>query len=135
MNIIDKCREILIKQDPIIFAYVFGSHARGAERPTSDLDVAIYLKTPIDGYEYLDLKMQLTEALSLEVDLVVLNDAAPLIKYQIHKNHVPLFVRDRNIETRYKVRTLFEYDDMKKYLDLAYNKTIARLKKEVKLNG
>ncbi len=135
LNIKDKCKEILIKQDSITFAYVFGSHAKGTERPNSDVDIAIYLKKPMDAYECLDLKMQLTEALNLEVDLVVLNHATPLVKHQIHKNHLLLFGRDRGVETRYKIKTLFEYDDMKKYLDLAYNKTIDRLKKEVELNG
>lgn len=39
--------------------------------------------------------------------------------------------RDESIESNYKVKILFEYNDMKKYLDLSYDKMIERLRKEV----
>ena len=45
------------------------------------------------------------------------------------------FVGIKSKETRYKVKTLFEYSDFKRYLDLSYAQTIERLRKEVKTNG
>lgn len=62
-------------------------------------------------------------------------DATPLLKYEIYKNNILLFTRNKAIETNYKVRTLFEYDDIKKYLDLVYKTNINRLKEEVQSNG
>ena len=128
MDTINKCKDILIKYEDIIFAYIFGSYAKGNIRKDSDIDIAIYLKEGIDTYKYLDMKMDLSEALKREVDLVILNDSTPLLKYEIYKNNILLFSHDKAMENRYKVKTLFEYNDMKRYLDLSYDKTIGRLK-------
>ena len=135
MDTINKCRDILIQYEKIIFAYIFGSYAKDNIRKDSDIDIAIYLKDSIGSYEYLDMKMKLSEALKREVDLVILNDATPLLKYEIHKNNILLFTNDKSIESKYKVKTLFEYNDMKRYLDLSYEKTIERLKEEVSIDG
>lgn len=135
MDIIKKCKSILIEYEDIIFAYIFGSYAQGKMRTDSDIDIAIYLEKKMDIETYLEIKMHLSEACKREVDLIVLNDITPLLKYQIYKNNILLFTRDKAIETRYKVKTLFEYSDMKSYLDLSYNKTIDRLKEEVESNG
>lgn len=50
-------------------------------------------------------------------------------------NNILLFTRDNLLESNYKIKTLFEYNDVKRYLDLSYDRTIERLKKEVKSNG
>lgn len=135
LDTIKKCRDILINYEAIIFAYIFGSYAKGNVREDSDIDIAIYLKDSIGTYVYLDMKMELSEALKREVDLVILNDSTPLLKYEIYKKNILLFTHDESIENRYKVKILFEYDDMKRYLDLSYDKTIERLKEEVSMNG
>ena len=88
----------------------------------------------MDTYEYLGIKMDLSDRLKKEVDLVVLNDATPLLKYEIYRNNILLFTNDKTIENKYKVKTLFEYNDMKRYLDLSYDKTIERLKEEVSID-
>ena len=135
MDTINKCKDILIKYEDIIFSYIFGSYAKGNIRKDSDIDIAIYLKDNIYTYEYLDMKMELSEVLKREVDLVILNDATPLLKYEIYRNNILLFAHDKSMENRYKVKTLFEYSDMKRYLDLSYDKTIERLKQEVSIDG
>ncbi len=135
MNTIENCKNILIEYKDIIFAYIFGSYAQNKIREDSDIDIAIYLKNKLDIDTYLEIKMELSEATKREVDVVILNDATPLLKYEIYKNNILLFTRDETIESNYKVKTLFEYDDMKKYLDLSYNKMIERLRKEVRIDG
>ena len=135
MNIIEKCKDILLEYENIIFAYIFGSYVQEKIRIDSDIDIAIYLEKKIDAGTYLEIKMSLTEACKREIDLIILNDTTPLLKYEIYKNNILLFTRDKAIETSYKVKTLFEYNDIKKYLDLSYDRTIDRLKKEVKSNG
>ena len=135
MNTIENCKNILIEYKDIIFAYIFGSYAQNKIREDSDIDIAIYLKNKLDIDTYLEIKMELSEATKREVDVVILNDATPLLKYEIYKNNILLFTRDETVESNYKVKTLFEYDDMKKYLDLSYNKMIERLRKEVRIDG
>ena len=135
LDIIKRTVDILIKYEDIIFAYIFGSYAKGNIRENSDMDIAIYLKNNVDTSVYLDMKMKLSENIKREVDLVILNSATPLLKYEIYKNNILLFTHDKTIESKYKVKTLFEYNDIKNYLSLSYDKTIERLKKEVGTNG
>lgn len=135
MDIAKRCRDILIEYDNIIFAYIFGSFVQNNLQVDSDIDIAIYLERDLDTDIYLKIKMDLLDAIKREVDLVILNESPPLLKYEIYKNNILLFTRDRTIESNHKVKTLFQYNDMKKYLDLTYNKTIERLKEEVKING
>lgn len=135
MRITEKYKDILMEYESITFAYVFGSYVQGKVRLDSDIDIAIYLEEHLDIDTYLEIKMCLTEACKREVDLIILNDAKPLLKYEIYKNNMLLFCRDKSKETRYKVKTLFEYSDFKRYLDLSYDRTIDRLREEVKTNG
>ena len=135
MDIIKKCKDILMKYEDVVFSYIFGSYAQNRIRENSDIDIAIYLKENIDIDTYLEIKMNLSEVLKREVDLVILNNAPSLLKYEIYKNNILLFSRDKTLESKYKVKTLFEYSDIKRYLNLSYDKTIERLKKEVESNG
>lgn len=135
MNIIEKCKEVLMEYKEILFAYVFGSYVQGKIRLDSDIDIAIYLEDEIDLDRYLAIKMKLTEVCKREVDLVILNEATPLLKYEIYRNNIPIFSRNRDIEARYKVKLLFEYNDIKRYLDMAYQKNIERIRKEVNSDG
>ncbi|MBC8588818.1 type VII toxin-antitoxin system MntA family adenylyltransferase antitoxin [Paratissierella segnis] len=135
MDIINKSKDILIKHENIIFAYIFGSYAQGKIRSDSDIDIAIYLENSIDMETYFEIKISLMEACKREIDLVILNDATPLLKYEIYRNNILLFTRDKTEETNYKVKVLFEYNDINRYLDLSYNKTIERLRKEVENDG
>ena len=81
------------------------------------------------------MKMPLTEACKREVDLIILNNATPLLRFQIYKKNKLLFTRDKARENRYKEKVLFEYNDMKRYLNLSYDRTIERLKREVGSDG
>lgn len=135
MDTIKKCRDTLIKYEDIVFSYIFGSYAKSSMRENSDIDIAIYLRRDIDIDIYIEIKINLSEILRKEIDLVILNNAPPLLKHEIAKNHILLFSRDKALENRYRVKTLFEYNDMKSYLNLSYHKTIERLKKEVESNG
>lgn len=135
MDIIKNCIDILIEYESIVFAYVFGSYVSGKLRNDSDIDIAIYLSDEMPTDEYLDLKMKLTTVFKREVDLIILNSATPLLKFEICKKHILLFTRDEIEESNFKVKTLFEYNDVKRYLELSYRSNIDRLKKEVDANG
>ncbi len=104
-------------------------------RKDSDIDIAIYLEGKVDLDEYLKIKMLLSDNLKREVDLVILNHATPLLKFEVYRNNILLFTHDKTAESKFKVKTLFEYSDMKKYLDLVYQKNIESLKEEVRPSG
>ena len=134
-NVIEKSKKVLIKYENVLFAYIFGSYASGKVREDSDIDIAIYIKEKIDTREYLDIRMDLIEACGKEVDLIILSEATPLLKFEIYRNNILLFTRNKTLENNFKVKTLFEYWDTKKYLDMAYNKNIERIKQEAETGG
>jgi predicted nucleotidyltransferase len=133
---IDVCKRILEKNDNIMFALLFGSFATSKADKDSDIDIAIYLKDEeISLNNYLDLKVDLMDNLKREVDLVVLNSAGTLVKYRVCQEGKVIFEREEGIVTLFKVKTIFEYNDMKKYLDYSYNAMISSLKEEVTKSG
>lgn len=129
MDIIENCKKILIECENVIFSYIFGSYASklGREDSDIDIDIAIYLKDQIDTKEYLNIKTNLIESCGKEIDLIILNEATPLLKLEIYRNNILLFTRDKTIESNFKVKRLFEYSDMKKYLDMVYEENIKRM--------
>jgi len=62
---------IQIYGDQIHSILLYGSRARGDERPDSDIDILIVLKDDFNYSEMLDLSSDLTASLSLENDAVI----------------------------------------------------------------
>jgi uncharacterized protein len=97
-------------------AYLFGSQARGDQRPNSDVDVAVYvdppaLQAPGFGYEA-ELGAALQSALGRnDVDIVVLNVAPPLLYYRVLKDGVRLLSRVPSETTSREGYALSRYYD------------------------
>jgi len=135
-ELLDRFKAFLINKDNIVFVYVFGSFVSGTQTKDSDVDFAVYLsKADVDAAEYLDLKVELMDIAKRDVDIVILNTANPLVKSEIFGNGMRLFSRDEELESDFIVKSLFEYEDMKKYYKLSYDTMIDRLRKEVSDNG
>jgi len=102
----------------ILVAYLFGSYARGYETVQSDVDIAVLVsEVPEKPLEYyLHLERKLAEALQKDVDLVFLNDAPPLLKYQVIKYGRLLFSRGERIRIMFEVKSLSEYLDFSRAL-------------------
>ena len=72
----------------VVFAYLFGSLARGNPMPLSDVDIAIFLKDGIDvAGTKIEILGKLVDILQTdEIDLVVLNAASLPLTNNILKN-------------------------------------------------
>lgn len=69
--------EKLKSVENIEFAYLFGSYARGQQRESSDVDIAIFFKqNTLDAR--LELCYELSRFFKKEVDILVLNDVKNL---------------------------------------------------------
>lgn len=114
-QIIEKIKTFLAADRRVKFAYLFGSAAKGMAGPLSDLDIAVYLDGRIDRFDYrLKLMESLARAIKTErFDLVVLNDATPLLCHEVIKDGIVL-KEDR------PRRVMFEVYAMREYLDTAY---------------
>jgi len=99
----------------VLSAYLFGSRARGEARAKSDVDLAVLLARPpaptLDGVAA-RLADRLDDALGLEIDLVVLNNAPPDLVHRVLRDGVLLLDRDRSARIRFEVRSRNAYLDL-----------------------
>lgn len=98
-------------------AYVFGSVATGRTRKESDVDVAILLARPLPASRALSYRLKLMADLGSalhrpDVDLVLLNDASPLLAHRVLSKGRLVFERSRSARVRFQVRTASRYADV-----------------------
>jgi len=63
---------------------LFGSYARGDEKPDSDIDIMVELKVSMDLFDFAQLREDLMSEIGLKVDLLTFNT----IKNQRLKNYI-----------------------------------------------
>jgi len=110
MEIMEKLKERLIRDENIIFGLVFGSYAKNRQRSQSDIDIALYFATPPEGLELLDFMSDLCNYAGKDVDVVVLNKASAFLRHEIMKHAIRLFIRDRFVYQRFREKTITDYD-------------------------
>ena len=102
-------------QPGIVAVYLFGSVARGTDRPSSDVDVAVLFEQPpparLDGPR-LELEGELERVLGRRVDLVVLNQAPADLRVRVLRDGHLLLERDRSRRIAFEVRTRNEAFDL-----------------------
>lgn len=96
----------------ILFALLFGSVARGTPRPDSDLDLGVYLDSRLDARQRFEFRVHLSAVLDDlgRPDIVVLNDAPPLLAYRALQGTLA-FTRDKRAYVPFFVRTLATAED------------------------
>jgi len=105
-EIADHLANILMGFDNVIFAYLYGSFARGEYHKFSDIDVAIYQRR-YDTEEYLEILASINIE-GREVDLRILNNAPPFFKYKVIKEGILLFCKDKRLHENFVFWTLVE---------------------------
>jgi hypothetical protein len=98
-------------------AYVFGSAATGRTRLDSDLDVAVLLARPLDARRALAYRLKLITELGAalqrsDVDVVILNDAPPLLAHRVLSKGRLVFARSASARVRFQVRIAGLYADL-----------------------
>lgn len=114
MDLEDRLRERLLREEDVLVAYLFGSRARGTPGPLSDVDVAVLLPDGSDfGARRLDLTADVGDVVGLEAaDVVVLNQVPVSLGYRVLRDGRLLISRDDRARVRYYVRTVDRYLDM-----------------------
>jgi len=102
------------KEQGILLAFLFGSFASKHIRPSSDVDIGIFFRTVPDVYATNDLIEKLSSLLQREVDLIVLNHASPVLKMQVLKTGMLIYVSDRKYFHQFFVDRVNQYDDLKR---------------------
>jgi predicted nucleotidyltransferase len=110
-----------VKAEPaVLAAYLFGSVARGATGPLSDLDVAVLLCDPADD----DVVGRLSDALCRRlgtdrVDVISLRRSPVPLCYRVVREGILVFCRDPAARERFTVETVLQYLDFRPLRDRA----------------
>jgi uncharacterized protein len=115
-RVLDTVRERLSRRPEILEGYVFGSHARGEAMAHSDIDIAVYVdreRLPPAPFGYAaGLATDLMAGLGMNrLDVVVLNDAPPLLYHRVLRDGERLLSRDLAATTTREGRALSRYCD------------------------
>ena len=84
MSAVERLDGVLRTWPGVTLAVLFGSAARGANRPR-DLDVGVWLE-PGDMPDEVALRVALSRAAGQDVDLIMLNTAPPLLRFEIARD-------------------------------------------------
>ncbi|WP_292487423.1 nucleotidyltransferase domain-containing protein [Methanohalobium sp.] len=122
-EIVTKLHDFFKHQSDVELAYLFGSAATSTRGKISDIDIGVYLSTELTkkqrNYRKLELISKLCTVLHTnDVDLVIINDASPVISFEIIKPNVPVFIKN----TDFKIDV--EQSIMSKYLDRQYHEQL-----------
>ena len=102
----------------IAAAYLFGSVARGAARPDSDVDVGVlYSGEPPRGLDAFELVGEIEDLLGLPVQVVTLDSAPPDLVHRVLRGKL-LVDRDPSRRLRFTVKAENEFFDIQPDLHL-----------------
>jgi hypothetical protein len=125
------------KHAEVQFAFLFGSYAKGRANRLSDIDIAVQVdwnligEIPPYGYKA-DFIADLMQCLHTNlVDLVVLNNAPILLKFQVLYHGQLMFCRDKAARIAFQVDTINRYQDFK-HLRIPHHKAFTEKYRPVK---
>jgi len=116
----NQLKKYLASFPTIEYAYLFGSYANGRQHQDSDLDIAIYLndKAQKHNSEFCSNDNQakiISELVQIthinDIDLIILNTAPALLKYQIVTSGQRIFCKDDILRKRFELMTIKLYFD------------------------
>ncbi len=115
--------EAFLRENNVLFTYIFGSYARNEQHPSSDLDIGIYLKEPFDTTA--DLLMTLNFEISqiiegIEIDVRILNKGSLEFLFKVITDGLLLFSIDDVKRMQFEKSVFFGYLDFKPALDTYY---------------
>jgi len=134
---VEALQDYFAGQPDVVAAYLFGSQATGKAHPRSDVDTAVLLSEEDDMTRFerrLRLIDGVSEVCGREADVIVLNDAPPLLQHQVLKEGRLLFERDRAARVEFEVRAGKVYADLKP-MRRFFQQALLREIREVGLGG
>ena len=108
-TLIGRLRTALEGLAGIRLAVLFGSAASGRARPDSDVDIAVLGEHELDAGAESRLARTLSLATGRNVDLIRLQRASTLLKWQIASKGVPLVERTPGEFARFRAMAASEY--------------------------
>ena len=105
-------------------AYLFGSFAQGKGTKSSDIDIAVLLDdSKSAGFAALDFITMLEKQTACKVDLLVLNRADEVLKFEVRSRGRLIYERSREYRKRFELMSRKLYQDFL-YLHRKYVKSV-----------
>jgi uncharacterized protein len=121
---------------PLRLAIVFGSFAKGTARPESDIDIGILpVNADISLSDELDLQARLTRALGREVDLVRLDTADTVLRWEAAKVGVVVYANPPYERPRFLGRAASEHADFAEAVKPAMELYLKRIRERAAGGG
>ncbi|MBE3584456.1 MAG: nucleotidyltransferase domain-containing protein [Limnochordaceae bacterium] len=140
-RLVTAVRQELANTPDVAFAYLFGSRIKGTARPNSDLDIAIWLTTPLGPIDavatvdrQLDLGGQLETTLGCPVDVVLLNTAPLDLVHNVLRHGLLVYCRNEDIRHQFYVEHARQYYDLAQ-LRTIFDRYLLRRTEEGRLGG
>ncbi len=130
MDLVEVLRHRAAELPEVRLAVLFGSTARGKATRRSDVDLGVSVdpNTPAVRFK---VQSELERAAGRSVDIVFLEDAPPLLRFEISKDGVLLFQRQDDLWSRFKERALIDWWDWAPSERIITAAAIRRLREKV----
>lgn len=105
----------VLKKYPVKLAYLYGSYAKGIERPDSDIDIAV---VPVENSEINPFRIAAdvdSAVRGKEVDVRVISSGkSPLFEFNTIRYGQPIYILDESDRIIFEVTTARRYYDTEK---------------------
>lgn len=116
----------------LLALYLFGSRAEDLQHSRSDVDLAVLLAPEVDRNSYTDYRLKFIQDLQpffhQKLDLIILNQAPPLLQFQVLKKNVLLFDREPDTRAQLEMIIMGKYYGAKRFYDFHFDHLIKSIK-------
>lgn len=109
-ELIEELKRCLASRPEVRLGVLFGSVAQGTSRPGSDMDVGVLLAAG-DSNRRRTLEVALARAARRPVDVVYLDHAPPLVRFEIAKDGELLVEQEPYLWADFKARAMLDWWD------------------------
>jgi len=110
MDLLESLRQRAASNPELRLVVLFGSTARGKATRRSDVDLGVSVEPDTSAVRR-RVQMELERAAGRSLDIVFLDGAPPLLRFEIAKDGILLFQRQDDLWRRFKERALIDWWD------------------------
>lgn len=125
----------IFEENDVVLVYLFGSRVRekGRIHRFSDFDFGVLLEKKMRTDEYFDKGLKIAAEIGRilktdYVDVIILNQAKPFLKYQVVSSGKPVFIKNRGVQILFENQVMKEYQDTKHILETSLRTMVKRIK-------